>query len=283
MNRTLSSTSLARDRYSGSNIYAFFDSRCSLKEVIQVVVSHEKKPFSVHKELIFAYSDFFKYACREPWKESGGVVELHDTESGLFDIYLRWLYWPNSLDRIENPGCTTTLDGARRVDVYKPLFDLYALGHMLQDYHFRNNVLNKIVMVARTTGQYPNRFAAFVHDMLPPASPLWRLYVDFWTGQSDARWLKTTNPADDCNSLATPMEFFRDILRRQKLGGSEKHPWEEDICQYHDHPRGTLRCADIGKRAAMDVEVEGDEHYSADTETTIGAPRDLTSGLDDVE
>ncbi|KAF9641031.1 hypothetical protein BFW01_g12837 [Lasiodiplodia theobromae] len=212
-----------------------------LKTTIQVFAGEEPEPFIIHKDILCASSDFFKNACKEPWKESAGVVELSGTEPRLFEVYARWLYSPDVLNLMEKPVVTTAANGAISVPAYEPLFHLYALGDMLQDSKFKNAILDKIVEVRRLVNYHPICFSAFVYSELPPSSPLRRLYVDFWVGSSASDWFNTKNPADDCNSPDAPMEFFRDVLRQSKTGGAGKKPWEEDICQYHEHPAG-IKC-----------------------------------------
>jgi hypothetical protein len=61
--------------------------------MIVVEVGHEHQKYRIYKDLISYYSEYFRNALKEPWREAEDrVVELPDIEPQVFDIFVDWLY-----------------------------------------------------------------------------------------------------------------------------------------------------------------------------------------------
>lgn len=62
-------------------------------DMIVVEVGPNRQRYRVYKELISFYSEYFRNALKEPWKEAEDrLIELPDIEPQVFDIFVDWLY-----------------------------------------------------------------------------------------------------------------------------------------------------------------------------------------------
>lgn len=60
--------------------------------MVTVFVGDDAEPYTVHRDLITATSDFFSKALTGEFQERGGEVRLPDHKSEHFSCYVQWLY-----------------------------------------------------------------------------------------------------------------------------------------------------------------------------------------------
>ncbi|KAF2690839.1 hypothetical protein K458DRAFT_426270 [Lentithecium fluviatile CBS 122367] len=62
-------------------------------DMIVVSVGPTQQKYRIYKDLISFYSEYFRNALKEPWKEAEDrVIELPDIEPQVFDVFVDWLY-----------------------------------------------------------------------------------------------------------------------------------------------------------------------------------------------
>jgi hypothetical protein len=81
-------------------------------EMVDIIVgpNHTKKTFTVHKELLCYYSNFFRNAFNGDWRESDEQeLRLEGVTEDVFRVMIHWLYAQSS--RVAGPD-SPTLDEA---------------------------------------------------------------------------------------------------------------------------------------------------------------------------
>jgi hypothetical protein len=115
--------------------------------VATIHVGEQAESFIVHRDLITASSDFFAKALTGEFKEKDSIVRLEGHETSHFATYFQWL----------NSGQSSN---EHDFDV---LSKLYALGYFIQDRHFRNATIDKLIGDTVRKRIYPIDLACFVH------------------------------------------------------------------------------------------------------------------------
>jgi hypothetical protein len=141
---------------------------------ITVLVGDERTPYMLHKDKICAQSNFLKAACSqayEPWAAvdvDDSIVRLPEESPEHFETYRDWVY--KSQIHISN---------AISVNEEIGLMRLYLLGIVLDDYKFRNAVMERFKEIgevyAKTSAGSPLRrfpviFAMHPHDPNAPGA-----------------------------------------------------------------------------------------------------------------
>ena len=68
-------------------------SRPGYVDTITILAGSDEVPFTVHKDVICAKSDFFIAACSGNWRENeDGVVRLPTVEARVVKLYIHWCY-----------------------------------------------------------------------------------------------------------------------------------------------------------------------------------------------
>jgi hypothetical protein len=142
---------------------------------ITVLVGDERTPYMLHKDKICAQSNFFKAACSqayEPWAAvdvDDSIVRLPEESPEHFETYRDWVY--KSQIHISN---------AISVNEEIGLMRLYLLGIVLDDYKFRNAVMERLIGTLNLIDAFPtSKEIGEVYAKTSAGSPLRRFLVIF--------------------------------------------------------------------------------------------------------
>ncbi|KAJ5092917.1 hypothetical protein N7456_008778 [Penicillium angulare] len=179
-------------------------------KTIQIDVGKKKESFTVHEQLIFASSPFFKAAFTGKWKESKErIISLPQDDPDAFAIYAHWLYYKTIPEHDDfNAGTMTTLVKA------------YIMGDKILDRSFQNKVIDRIYNTGVALGKDGTRYVpdcgsiALAYEETPPDSLLRLLLIDLWTKNVKACWI----PDDWLDKV--PSDFAIALIRR--LAGVQK-------------------------------------------------------------
>ncbi|KAF2035344.1 hypothetical protein EK21DRAFT_47537, partial [Setomelanomma holmii] len=111
-------------------------------EFATVIVGYEKKTFTIHKDLLIHYSDFFRAALAGQFREvHENTVKLPEDEPLYFEIFVHWLYYQRFLhkdmgDDADLLAQLTMEDGAVDADTFIYLYvfaDKYKVSQFLHE------------------------------------------------------------------------------------------------------------------------------------------------------
>ena len=234
-------------RFAYSVCGAKFCNRSNYAEVIKVVVGEERRTFLVHKDLICQRAAFFSATCSDNWKEGDEkVVHLPEQSANAFSVFLEATYESSTdivgLVRATFPPSSTTgpsgeLETYDDGTMMQALIDSWLLGDYMDNKHFKNMVIDALYKCS-AMGLQEHITTSFLKKT-PPGSALERFFVGIiavcYVGELQALW----------ETLGDSFKFaLTDRLLRMRNFGKEKM----DICDYHDHEDGVVRCENGGKK-----------------------------------
>lgn len=123
-----------------------------------MLVGPDKKPFTVHKDIICSKSPFFQHATSRNWTAGKtGIIQLSETEPEIFHTYLHWVYTSKVDTKMmpDPPRC------APEKDSYEDLAKLWIFGDVMLDHELCNEVMSLVLH------EYENRI---YHDHPAPTT-----------------------------------------------------------------------------------------------------------------
>jgi hypothetical protein len=196
---------------------------------IKVSVDGKTTPAIIHKDVLCATSQFFKSAAKPEWSELR--AEPHDLKlpidqpaADAFPVYQHWLY-----------SGKLPISGEPVPQVFESLAKAYALGEVLLDTRFRNDVIDTIIVTWNECRYSPiGKPVAIIYEGTPPGSPARRLVSEMcaFMFHDHPSWM---NELGHC-----PTDFFGDVLkvmakfRNGTLEPERPWPWEESCEGYHE-------------------------------------------------
>lgn len=215
-----------------------------------VLVGPKKDKFTVQKAFLVKSSDFFRACFDGGWKESETkTIELPDTDSDIFSIYVQWLL-TNELVVTEDGVAKIEGDMDQRDQKarqhYKPLFHLAVFADKHRDMACTNAINDSIINVIETSRLTPSiEYLKLAYDTLSARSKTLNILVD--------RFASTINPEQLRSNVSEyPHNFLHQVwIAFFKAQGSNNglvpKPTTVRRCMYHEHnvdvPRDT-RCVD---------------------------------------
>ncbi|THZ08703.1 hypothetical protein D6C91_10074 [Aureobasidium pullulans] len=145
------------------------------KETVKILVGPEKEAYSVHKELLCFYSDFFRAAFNGSFKEAiESQIELPDAEISIFEAFQTWLY-ARTLLNAEDP-----MDKPDRPFYHSHpiLAKLWIFGDKYQIPLLQNNVIDTMHEKVEKDKLAPSTCVALAYENTLPGSCLRRAVVD---------------------------------------------------------------------------------------------------------
>ncbi|TIA22398.1 hypothetical protein D6C81_03415 [Aureobasidium pullulans] len=135
--------------------------------IVTVVVGFKKKSYSLHKDLLCFYSDYFRAAFNGSFKEAtDGKIELMDVEPEVFDIFQVWLY----LRRLQTPENAFTC--------FMRLAQLWVFGDKHQVPLLQNEVMDDIFAKRAQLKVFHPALVKLAYEQTPVGSPLRKAVIE---------------------------------------------------------------------------------------------------------
>ena len=176
-------------------------------------------------------------------------MRLPEIEPEIFGIYSCWIY-TGEIDVVSRatdaqlPGVKYDKDipAEEQWAVFVRLTKAFALGHMLQDIHFTNTLIDEFVAFLKNTSRFRGSEAiALAWNATMPESGFMRALVD---------WVAVYMPASHFakKEKKFPSGFVAEVakacMRDRELSISQRGIAHRSRCFYHDHEggKGKTKC-----------------------------------------
>jgi len=211
-------------------------------EMVSVIVGAEHRVFTVHKDLLYASSDYFTKALREPSKgASDRSLEALEHKSQTFETILLWLYTGSIFESDETINDVS----------FNDLVDMYIFAEKYFFPKLQNGLIDLIIQKCDPRKKkYITPSDGNLYGRTISGSMLRKLVVHI-----------VANFNLPCMSMKSyPPEYLRDIYsalwetreqdpavprydkRTKDLLLCKKWLWEER-CQFHTHAAGEPKCS----------------------------------------
>ncbi|TIA72821.1 hypothetical protein D6C76_06817 [Aureobasidium pullulans] len=196
--------------------------------IVTVVVGSKKKSYSLHKDLLCFYSDYFRAAFNGSFKEAtDGKIELMEVEPEVFDIFQVWLY----LRRLQTPENVFTC--------FMRLAQLWVFGGKHQVPLLQNEVMDDIFAKRAQLKAFHPALVKLAYEQTPVGSPLRKAVIEV-TGynmnlqEGDGSALHMSNQSNW--SVESLMDLVRvlDKIRKENKVVFPAMP-KRDKCFFHVH------------------------------------------------
>ncbi|KAF2431139.1 hypothetical protein EJ08DRAFT_199899 [Tothia fuscella] len=214
------------------------------REVVEIWIVDDEKPFIVHRQLIASSSEFFNKALNGEFKEKEGVVRLAVVDnSANFDIYVRWLYSCQLYSQFPGDASTNEVTAKEANEEWPRLAALYIIGDVLLDQKFRNVVIDAILERVKVEDRFPTGLVDTVYSSTPAKSKLRKLLVDIWVCASEVDWFESGYDDLTLGPAEFWVEVAAELVKRRK--DCIVLPWFTDRCQYHEHEDVSPACTPL--------------------------------------
>ncbi|KAH0162774.1 hypothetical protein KCU67_g5806, partial [Aureobasidium melanogenum] len=134
------------------------------QETVTLIVGTEKKPYTVHKDLLCFYSDYFRAAFQGSFKEAAErKIDLLGVQEDVFEHFQVWLY-------------TRRLDFATLS--FKAIVELWVFGDQHQIPLLQNYTVDGLFDKRVKENGFPTSAIPFVYDNTPTGSALRRAVIE---------------------------------------------------------------------------------------------------------
>lgn len=201
-------------------------------------VGPSKQDFTVHKELLGFYSDFFRAAFNGSFKEATeGRIELPDTQVDVFEIFQVWLYSRsllNTEDLQDQPDY-------KKYPSFGALARLWVFGDKYQIPLLQNCAADAILQYNKDENKFNTCIIRIAYQDTMQESPLRRLAIDISVFRMVHEKAASSILDKDLlhnwskDSLA---DFARGISKAWHLGDPPRNLPEQGKCHYHVHAEG---------------------------------------------
>ncbi|KAK5685985.1 hypothetical protein LTS10_002098 [Elasticomyces elasticus] len=111
---------------------------------VKLLVGPKVVPFTVHQELIRSRAAFFDAALNKCWVEGrSGQVMMPEDNPDIIKLYVQYLY--SGKIYLERTTTSAKLKSNDNLPEYIVLAEAYALGEQIQDFTFKDSVVNAIL------------------------------------------------------------------------------------------------------------------------------------------
>lgn len=193
----------------------------------------EVQTFSVHKEIICNYSDYFRAACTGEFLEAkSGRVRLPEDHAELFDLFVQWVYSQN-LEQV--------LAQATR-PLWTTLVELYILADKLRALTLKNTIMDRMLCKAhgalrysRGREEFPsNADISLAYDNTPPpTSPMTKFFAELFSLKRAFISEEFTIEKDE-----VPKDYLYDLALALRLRWDGRYGLPsvmKELCRYHEH------------------------------------------------
>jgi len=139
---------------------------------VTLIVGKEKKAYTLHKDLLCFYSDYFRAALNGNFKEAAErKLELPDVAIPLFEAFQVWLYTRD----LQGPTDTT--------EIYHFLASMWLLGDQHQIPLLQNQAMNGIFAKLVETNLFSFSMIPLVYEKTVAGCPLRKAVMEIvaWT------------------------------------------------------------------------------------------------------
>ncbi|THY15521.1 hypothetical protein D6D00_09331 [Aureobasidium pullulans] len=207
----------------------------SYKETVVLIVGPSKEAYTLHKDLLCFYSDFFRAAFNGSFKEATErKIELPDLETNVFEAFQVWLYTQSLPKNEEEPN----------TKIY-PEWSLLASLWIFGDKHriplLQNTVMDAFIAKVDIDHQTPLLVMNMIYENTLPESPLRKAVIDIVAHRSGMLGEKGGKGACLLQRWWT-LEACMDLMAVMCAGWTHKTERtimpEKDKCHYHIHAAG---------------------------------------------
>lgn len=207
---------------------------------VTLTVREAQKPFVMLKSLLCLRLEYFRAMFEGNFEETTSrTSSLPDIETRIFGLVLQWFYTGHVLFSDGTDSCSSILDPSNtfteavKMFVFADQYDIRALRLAIFDIIAPVCAGSGVVAVAGVVAM------ANAIRMLPESSGLRRLTSDCliydWTPKGLSRTAAITTKLHS-DVLARIVFGDRRVNGdRPKLKKKAERPWEQDMCQYHEH------------------------------------------------
>ncbi len=210
--------------------------------MVDIYVGPKRKHWCLHKDLLCNRSSFFEAALGGNFKEAKeGVMYLPEDDSSVFEIFVNWLYGPE------------TLSASRILPINGEIFDdrvmtvckLYILCSKLCVESLMNTVMDRVRKYHRENNLYPSRkVLVYVFGNVVSTSLIYKYFAHEAASEMSKQ---------ECKN---PQKFVRLMHEHHDLAviiatemaawwkeGGISDPAHEKNCLFHEH-KDTEKCGD---------------------------------------
>ncbi|TIA13725.1 hypothetical protein D6C80_06131 [Aureobasidium pullulans] len=207
------------------------------KETVKILVGPGKEAYSVHKELLCFYSDFFRAAFNGSFKEAiESRIELPDAEVSIFEAFQTWLY-ARTLLNAEDP-----MDKPDRPFYHSHpiLAKLWIFGDKYQIPLLQNNVIDIMHAKVEKDNNTPVKAIKLVYENALPGSSLREAIVTIMAHK--AKLSVTDGVLGTHFAEHWTLEAAIDVMDKAASAWKSDLPlWtlpKTERCHYHVHAEG---------------------------------------------
>ncbi|KAI4717949.1 hypothetical protein E4T48_05857 [Aureobasidium sp. EXF-10727] len=137
------------------------------QETVTLVISKERKSYTLHKDLLCFYSDYFRAAFNGSFKEAlERKIELPDVEISIFEEFQVWLYTRN------------LPDSTSRCSYFAFLVEMWIFGGRYQIPLLQNQVMDKIFTESKKSFTFTPSVVRKVYQKTLMGSPLRKACIE---------------------------------------------------------------------------------------------------------
>ncbi|KAG9653090.1 hypothetical protein KCU95_g1301, partial [Aureobasidium melanogenum] len=201
-------------------------------KLVTIIVGSAKEAFSIHKDLLVFYSDYFRAAFNGSFTEATeGRVELLDVEQEVFQNFHAWLYTRKLLEPLG--WCL--------------LVDLWVFGDRFQVPLLQNCVMDEIFAKQKRDAELPLYWMWTAYAYTVDGSPLRKAIIELLAYHSvledEVDGIMTSE-----NSSHFTVEMLQDLVKELNAARKNKvrygKPPKRDECFFHVHGKGSSRDLD---------------------------------------
>jgi hypothetical protein len=202
-----------------------------------LIVGTAKVQYTLHKDLLCFYSDFFRAALNGSFKEATEHrIELPEVQIDVFEAFQVWLY-TQSLPRNE-------IVPTKVYPEWSLLVGLWIFGDGHQTPLFQNNVMDAMLAKVDEDLQVPTKVLNLAYDNTLPNSPLRKALTDIMVYRSK---MPTGDNSDEIKLTPLgvledwPKQACLDVIAEMSRGWTNKAPRhcipKREKCHYHVHAK----------------------------------------------
>ncbi|KAH0342078.1 hypothetical protein KCU81_g5959, partial [Aureobasidium melanogenum] len=198
-------------------------------KLVTIIVGSTREAFSIHKDLLVFYSDYFRAAFNGSFTEAAeGKIELLDVDQEVFQNFHAWLYTRKLTEPLS----------------WKLLVHLWVFGDRFQVPLLQNCVMDEIFAKEKRDAELPLCLMKVAYENTVNGSPLRKAAIELLTF-----YFKI---GDDVDGIMTAdnrkhftVEMLQDVIK--ELDAARKNrvrygkPPKRDQCFFHVHGKGE-RC-----------------------------------------